>query len=322
MEVFNLTLTQMLNMFFLIIVGFILKRAKILPDNSDTTISRLQTYALVPALNLINQAKKCTVESFMGNSHLLLYGLILVVVAIGISYPLSLLFAKKSKDAKEIYQRQIYKYSLAFGNYGYVGNFLVLGIWGQDMLFKYLLFTFIPGIFCYAWGMYILIPKSQNSSGILENLKNSLLKPPFVSLVIGMILGLTGIGKYIPSFLDTALTNAGNCMGPLAMILAGVVIGGYNFKEIILFKKIYIVSLLRLIILPAIFVGTLKLINTPTEVILLVLVAFAAPIGMNTIVYPAAFGGDTKTGASMALISSILSVITIPLMFYMFNINI
>ena len=190
------------------------------------------------------------------------------------------------------------------------------------MLFKYLLFTFIPGIFCYAWGMYILIPKSQNSSGILENLKNSLLKPPFVSLVIGMILGLTGVGKHIPSFLDTALTNAGNCMGPLAMVLAGVVIGSYNFKEIILFKKVYAVSALRLLIIPAIFVGVLKLINTPEEVILLVLVAFAAPIGMNTIVYPAAFGGDTKTGASMALISSILSVITIPLMFYMFNINI
>ena len=208
MKVFNLTLTQMLGMFFLILVGFILKKSKILPDKSDTTISRLQTFALVPALNLINQAKKCTVESFMGNSHLLLYGLILVIVAIGLSYPLSLLFVKNSKtDAKEEYQRQIYKYSLAFGNYGYVGNFLVLGIWGQDMLFKYLLFTFIPGIFCYAWGMYILVPKSQNSSGILGNLKNSLLKPPFVSLVIGMILGLTGVGKHIPSFLDILVTR-------------------------------------------------------------------------------------------------------------------
>lgn len=319
MQVFNLTLTQMLNMFFLIMVGFILKRAKILPENSDTAISRLETYALVPALNLANQMSKCTVENFVNNSRLLLYGFILVVVAIGISYPLSLLFVKNSnKDAKANYQRQIYKYALTFGNYGYVGNFLVLGIWGQDMLFKYLMFTFIPSIFCYAWGMYILIPKSENSPGILANLKNGLLKPPFVALVAGMIIGLTGIGKYVPGFVNTALNNAGNCMGPLAMLLAGIVIGGYNLKEILLFKKVYAVSALRLVVIPAIIIAVLKLVGAHADAILVTLVAFASPVGMNTIVYPAAFGGDTKTGASMTMISSILSVITIPLMYLVF----
>ncbi len=321
MEVFNLTLTQMLNMFSLIIVGFILRRAKILPEGSDTTISRLETYALVPALNLANQMGQCTLETFAGNSRLLLYGLVLVLAAIGISYPLSLLFAKKATAGnKENYQRQIYKYALAFGNYGYVGNFLVLGIWGPDMLFKYLMFTFFPSVLCYAWGMYILIPKSENSPGMLANLKNGLLKPPFMALVIGMILGITGVSKYVPSFINTALNNAGNCMGPVAMILAGVVIGGYNLKEILTIKKVYAVSALRLVLIPAVFILALKLANAHPDTILVTLVAFASPVGMNTIVYPAAFGGDTKTGASMTMISSILSIATIPVMFYMFNV--
>ena len=48
------------------------------------------------------------------------------------------------------------------------------------------------------------------------------------------------------------------------------------------------------------------------------LIAFATPLGLNTIIYPAAYGGDTKTGASMAMVSHTLSVITIPFMYFVF----
>ena len=113
----------------------------------------------------------------------------------------------------------------------------------------------------------------------------------------------------------TSLKNAGNCMGPVAMILAGVVMGGYNFKELITMKKVYITTLLRLIILPALFVIPVKLLGFGDDVILFTFIAFAMPIGMNTIIYPATYGGDTKTGASMTMVSSVFSVITIPLMY-------
>ena len=48
------------------------------------------------------------------------------------------------------------------------------------------------------------------------------------------------------------------------------------------------------------------------------LIAFATPPVLNTIVYPSAYGGEKKTGASMAMISHTLSVITIPLMYLIF----
>lgn len=318
MEVFNLTLTQMLNMFVLILTGFILKKLGALPEGSDKVISKLETTAFVPALALSNQIANCTVENFVQNSRLMLYGLVIVVVAIGLAYPMSKLFVKDTSTRELSYQRQIYKYALTFGNYGYMGNFIILGIWGEEMFFKYLMFTFFPGLLCYAWGIYILIPKSDNSPGIIANLKNGLLKPPFLSLVLGMILGITGIGKHIPQFFATALSNAGGCMGPAAMLLAGIVIGGYNFAELIRNKKVYVVSLLRLIVIPAIFTIILKALGTDTEIILLALIAFATPLGLNTIVYPSSYGGDTKTGASMTMISHVLSVITIPIMYLVF----
>ena len=119
-------------------------------------------------------------------------------------------------------------------------------------------------------------------------------------------------------FILKALDNAGNCQGPVAMVLAGFVIGGYNLKELIVNKKVYIVTLFRLVIIPAVIMILLKLLGINDEKMTLALIAFATPLGLNTIVFPAAYGGDTKTGAAMTVISHTLSVISIPLMYLIF----
>lgn len=104
-------------------------------------------------------------------------------------------------------------------------------------------------------------------------------------------------------------------MGPVAMILAGFVVGGFEIKSILFDKKVYAVTFLRLIAIPALLVLILKALGTPEELTLLAFIAYACPLGLNTVVYPAAFGLDTKPGASMALVSHTLCVITIPLMY-------
>lgn len=318
MEIFYLTLKQMLMMFTFILIGFLLRKTSKLPENSDTTMARMETFIFVPALNLFTQMTKCTVESLTQNASLILCGLVIVLSAIAISYPLSRCFVRNYAASSELsYQRNIYKYALTFGNYGFVGNFLILGVWGNDFFYKYSLFVFLVGVLCNSWGLYILVPKNQNAS-ILDNLKKGFLTPPMLSLVIGMLFGLLNLTKYVPEFILDAFDSAGNCQGPVAMVLAGFVIGGYNFKELILNKKVYVITFMRLIVIPAIIMLVLKFLGVNKEVMILALVAFAAPIGLNTIVYPAAFGGDTKTGAAMSMISHTLSVITIPLMYLVF----
>ena len=318
MEIFNLTLNQMLMMFSLILVGFLLRKKTNIPENAGTIMAKLETFVFVPALSMFTQMTKCTVESFKENSILILYGLIIVVCAIAVSYPLSKCFVRKNADLPEnMYQRNIFKYALTFGNYGFMGNFIILGVWGSDMFYKYSLFNFFVAILCSSWGLYILIPKDKNA-GILENLKKGLLTPPMIGLVLGMLFGLLDLTRYVPQFLIDAFDSAGDCQGPVAMVLAGFVIGGYNFKELMMKKKVYVVTFLRLVAIPAILMVILILFGTSEEIMTLALIAFATPLGLNTIVYPAAYGGDTKTGASMTMISHTLSVITIPLMYLIF----
>ena len=123
MEIFTSTLNQMLLMFLLIFVGILLRKSKILPEDSGTTLSKLELYALTPALNFHNWAQNCTLDTLTQNTKLILYGAIMVGIAIALAYPLSKLFVRNSSQSAELdYQRNIYKYAMTFGNYGYVGN--------------------------------------------------------------------------------------------------------------------------------------------------------------------------------------------------------
>ena len=314
MDIFLLTLQQMMMMGTLIVAGYFLRKKNIVPENTGIAISKLETYIFVPALSIINQLNNCTVETFVNNSKLILYGAIITAVAIPLGILLSHLFV--SKDSRKSYTRNVYQYGLTFSNYGFIGNFIILGVWGELMFYKYTMFTFILAIACSSWGLYMLIPKGQAS--LWKNLKKGLTAPPMLALFFGIICGLLNLKPYFPPFILSALDSASKCMGPAAMLLSGMVIAGYNLKELLANKKVYILSIVRLILIPSAFLIVLKLLNVSEEIMILLLVAFASPLGMNTIVYPAAYGGETKTGASMTMISSTFAIVTIPLMYYLF----
>lgn len=309
------TLSQMLLMFCLILVGFFLKKKSILPDNAYITMSKLETWVFVPAMNFSNMVKNFTVNNFRENSGFIMYGAVMIVIALLIAQPLSALFIRKSKTSPELsYQRNIYRYAMTFGNYGFMGNFIIQGVWGDEMLSKFLMFTMIIAVVCSSWGMYVLIPKDQNAS-FWKNLSKGIITPPMISLALGMICGMLNLKPYIPTFFTNMLSNASSCMGPVAMLLAGFVIGRFDVKRMLSDYKVYIATFVRLIVLPAIFVTLFKYLGASKEVLIFILICFGTPLGLNTIVYPAAYGGDTKTGASMAIISHTICVITIPIMY-------
>ncbi|MBE7034559.1 MAG: hypothetical protein E7402_00335 [Ruminococcaceae bacterium] len=320
MLIFNLTLTQMLMMFLFIATGILLQKTRILPDNADMTMSRLQLYVFTPAQNFFAMSTHCSVKNFADNAYLIGFGFVIIVAFIVLSYPLSALFVKDHAKSKELsYQRNIYKYALAYGNYSYLANFMILGIWNMDVLFKYSMFKLPLDILCNTWALSVLIPKGGVAKEPpIKKLLRSFSTPPIIALVAGMIVGLTGLTKYIPEFVNSAMDNGSKCMGPVAMLIAGFVIGRYRLPDLFSSGKIYILSALRLIILPGALLLLLRLMHASSDVITFSLLSCAVPIGMNTIVYPATFGGDTHTGACMTMTSSVLAVITLPLMFLLF----
>lgn len=304
-EVFSATLSPMLMMFACMVIGFILNKKKLCPENTTTVLSKLETYVLAPALTINTFSKYCTVASLSAQYKMILYCLLALAIAIALSFLLAPLFTKKG------YNRNIYRYALTFGNFGFMGNAIVPAIFGDEALYSYMLFTLPLSLAVYTWGIASLIPLGEGKKNPLKNLLN----PSVFAVVIGAAIGLTGSYDYVPDFVFSTLSGLGACMGPIAMVLTGFLIGNYSFKSLLSDKKIYIAAVLRLFILPALFVVLLKLLGADNTTLIMCLFGFATPLGLNTVVFPAAYGGDTATGASMAMISHTVCVITIPVMY-------
>lgn len=308
-EAFSATLSAMLTMFFCIFTGFILRKKKLEPEDTDCVLSKLLSYALAPALTFTTFSQNFNLASLAEHYPLILYSCLLIGLAVLLAGPLSRLFAKEG------YTRNIYKYAIAFANYSYMGNAIVLSIFGSELLYYYMLFTIPMGMVCYSWGMAQLIPGRGGLKGTLVRILN----PSTMAMSLGILAGLLNLKAYIPEFISSAMRNLGNCMGPIAMVLTGYVVGMYDIKKMLTNKNLYLVTALRLTVLPALFCGILLLFGADKLVLTLAIVAFATPLGLNTVVFPAAYGADTSIGAGMALISHVLSVITFPLMYTLFT---
>ena len=165
------------------------------------------------------------------------------------------------------------------------------------------------------------MPHSGKRTDALRRIFN----PPTVATLLGLALGLLGVGPHLPEFLLSTIDSLKACMGPVGMMLAGLTIAKYEFLPMLKSTKIYAASVLRLIFIPAVIVPILYGIKTlgnltlglsiGNDVLFLAFFAVAAPLGLNTVIFPEAYGGNPKTGAGMTLISHTLCVITIPILY-------
>lgn len=303
---FQATLSPILSLFLIMAIGFFLRKKKLLPEQAGTVLSKLETFLLLPALNFNTMLTRCTVETLKSDYRLIFYSLIVIFAAVVMAYVLSAFFEKK-----DAYMRNIYKYALTFSNYGYMGYAIVPLILGQEMLQKYMIFTLPMSVVLYLWGVTLLIPKKENRKNPLLNLLN----PSIIAILLGMICGLLGLGKYAPEFLTTTLSSLGSCLGPMAMLLTGFAIGGIEVKKVLGNGKVYVATAFRLVILPALWVLVLYLLKAERDTMFLALVAYGTSFGLNTVVFPTAYGGDVVPGSAMAVVSNVLAVVTLPVMY-------
>jgi len=304
MSIFSTTLNQMLILFLFLFIGYMLKHLNILPENSHIVLAKVENFVIIPSLNLYTFISKCTPENLAAKWIYIVYCLGITAVATLIGLFLSRFFSK------DINTRNVYKYSFVIANFGFVGFVLVEGLFGTDTLFDFMLFTLPLQVFIYTIGCVWLIP-SQKSFQL-----KSMINPMFISMLAGAVIGLTGLK--LPSFLMEAITASKNCMSPVAMILSGFVIGNYGLKSMLVKKHVYVMSLLRLIVIPAVFYYILYFLGANSNILMLTVCAFAMPLGLNPIIITSAYGGDTTEAASMALISHLMAIVTIPIMFAIF----
>ncbi len=303
MGYFTSTLTQVISLFAIIIIGYILYKADVIPKNTDKVLSRLLSMVMLPALCFKTLISNLTADVISYKWPFLVFGLAAVSFSYFIAHFLSKAFSK------DRYQRHVYTYSFTIANLGYMGYTLIECVFGSEMLADMLIFAVPFNVFIYTIGYSTLTGNEKITFKALVN-------PVCIALLAGAVIGLTGIK--LPTFVVDVADSLGKCMGPTAMLITGFVIAQYKPLNLLKNYRVYIASFLRLIILPAIIVILFKLCGANKEIIIVTLGSTAMPLGLNTVVFPASCGQDTTTGASMALISNILGIITIPIMFMLF----
>lgn len=310
MAVFLSTLNQMAFLFILIIAGFVVAKLKVVSSSATGILSKLENSIFIPALVLGTFMTNFTSERLGVAGSFFLVGAVVIAITIPVAILLSRLC---SKDA---YIRKIYTYGLAFSNFGFMGNAVVSALF-PEIFMEYLIFVLPFWIMIYVWGVpELLVPSEKEVKTVKDRLK-SLANPMFGAMLIGMVIGISGIK--MPSFVTDSVGVLGDCMSPIAMLLTGMTIAKIDLAKTFKNFSVYIVSIIRLILIPAVAIAVLIFIPCDKAMAMCIVCSLAMPLGLNTIVVPSAYGNDTSVAAGMALISHILSCATIPLVFAVFE---
>ena len=307
MSTFLTTLSQISFLFLIIGAGFVVMKVCKLPSNATNVLSKLVSTLFMPALILTNFTENFTVSRISSAWPFALGGVIVVTASIGIAILISRF------SAKEDYQRKIHTYCLAFSNFGFMGTAVVSAIM-PDIFMSYLILCTPMWMVNYAWAIPgLLIPNNTNKVFSFKNLLN----PLFIAMVLGIVIGLTGIP--LPQFVDTSVDTLSKCMSPCTMLLTGMCVAKIDIKRVMKIKSIYILSAIRLIGMPLLFIAVLLVHRFDRGVSLCILAVLAMPLGLNGVVIPEAHGKDTSEASGMAIVSHLASALTIPLMFALFE---
>ncbi len=306
MTVFTSTLNQIAFLFTLIAIGYLLAKLKVLPEGSEKVLAKLENTVFIPALVLGTFIENFTVERISSAWLLLLVSAAILVITV----PVSIFICRAL--TKDKYVRNIYVYGLAFSNFGFMGNAVVSALY-PEIFFEYLIFTLPLWTLIYLWGVPVLLLGDSEKKPTVKGRLKSFVNPMFVAMIVGMIIGLTGLK--LPTFAVSVIDTAGSCMSPIAMLLTGITVSKISLKSTFTNWRIYTVSALRLAVYPLIFIALSLIIPFGDTVFTCALASLAMPLGLNTIVIPSALGKDTTEASGMAIISHMLSVITIPLIF-------
>ncbi len=287
-------------------IGYVLAKCGIAKSEHADLLSKLLVYVFLPASVFKTFAQNCTV-AYIKESYVLILASLAIVVSLMVLTRLGvLLFCRRSSE------RGIYEYSVITPNFGYTGYALTEALFGSVALMSVMIFALPMSIYVYTFGYMLL-------SGKKATLKN-LLNPMMLSLLLGALCGVAGLGAYIPSFVYDLLGNAGACMAPVSMLLVGLVISEYKLSDLFSRPAVYVVSLLRLFAVP-LAIGAVLLLFKNEILLRDAVVHYAMPCGLNTVVLVKNAGGDCRPGAALALVSNILACLSIPLVLYIFGIS-
>lgn len=286
---------QILKMFLMMSVGYLLYRKQTINDDTTARLSNILLMVATPCTIITSFNQTYTPEKFKG---LILAFLLSLAV-----------YAANILIARLIYKpdQRVEKFGMVFSNAGFLGIPLVTGLLGIEAVFY--LSPFIVCFYLYAWTYGVILMSGDKNS---VTLKKIIINPCIWAMIIGVIIFLLPVKPAQPVM--EAVNSLGSMNTPLAMLVLGAYLAKSPLIHMFKNKTAYHVSVVRLVLVPAFLLAAFSLIpQTYATIRTVILVSAAAPSAVLAPVFAQMFDRDITLGAEIVSLSTILCLFTLPL---------
>ena len=293
---------QVLILLVFCVIGYVLCKVRLGNPDQSKILSVLLIYFFFPLMSFNTFSGKFTVEYLQDKGLILLVSALLLPVVVIVAK----LFAKPLGG--DPYEKNVNEYSMSMANIGYMGYPLAGAVFGATGMLDCMMFGLPMTIYINTAG-YNMLTAGKGQRTVLQKI----FTPSMFGILSGCLVGITGL--QLPQTVFEIAKMGSNCVAPISMILTGMAISQFSVKELLCNRRVYIICAVRVVLMPVLVWALVKL-SGLTFALMPAVLLYAMPCGMNTIVFPKLVEKDCRLGAGTVLVSTALSMLTIPLCLY------
>ncbi len=295
-------LEQILVMTIYILFGFLIVKFHVLEGKDSSVISALVLFIISPALILDSFQVTFSLEK--------MYGFLLAVLASVLMHILFLVFT--FGIGKILSFNEVERASIIYSNCGNLLVPLIGAVLGKEYVLYCSAFMAVQNVLLWTHGAYILGGRSA------VNPKKIITNPNIIAMLLGLILFFARIR--LPGILGAAITKTGACIGPVSMMVIGILIASANLKTVFTSRRSLLICFMRLIAIPLLTILMLWLTRIPylidqgPKILYVSFLASAAPTAVNVTQLSNLYGNDSILAGSINIMCVFFCILTMPLM--------
>lgn len=300
MDAFLTTAQQVAIMLILIMLGFLLAKIKIFNDDGVKSMTNMVLYFVTPCVIIKSFIREFDVNTLkdIGLSFAGALGAHIIYIITA-----HLIIRDKPYSRKCVLQ-----YSIVFANCGYMALPLLEAILGNDGVLYATSFIAIFNLIAWSYGIVLISGDKKYMSP-----KKMLINPGMIAIAIGFVLFFCSVSQEkIPSVIYKPIEHLSFLNTPLPMTIIGYHLSKADFKKIFTDIWALLSIAIRLIVMPAVVLGVLYLCGMRGTMLIASVVCAAAPVAANTTMFASKYNQDTELSVNMVSLSTVISVVTIP----------
>lgn len=298
----------MMTLFAIVIVGYVAGRLGYMGGEFDKRLSSLVINITCPAL-ILSSAMTGELPDRRLILPLLGISIITYIILTGVAFWLPRYLTKQKAD------EGIVGFALMFGNVGFMGYPVVASIFGHQAVFYAAVLNVVNTLAVFTVGTILIVGDLGDGKRFQ---KKVLYSTPMLSAYLAMLIVALGIGN-IPGLISQPLTMIGNITVPAALLIIGSSMSQLSLRTMLGNRTVYATTLFRLILIPLGFYYLFSAIGFDPYVVNINTVVIAMPVATYGTILCLKYGRETTLITEVTLITTLLSMLTIPLLTLLFS---